>query len=74
LISLICGHFDLKKSHFDSRNCLPDVLKSAAKNHPASTISHQTNLKNVHELMAIVENNPYSEPIFRGEVGSSKMK
>jgi hypothetical protein len=25
-IFLIHGHFDLKMSHFDSKNCLPDVL------------------------------------------------
>jgi hypothetical protein len=24
-ISLICGHFDLKQGHFDSKNHLPDV-------------------------------------------------
>jgi hypothetical protein len=26
LVFLICGHLDLKKSHFDSKNRLPDVV------------------------------------------------
>jgi hypothetical protein len=27
MVFLMCGHFDLKKSHFDSRNWLPHVLQ-----------------------------------------------
>jgi hypothetical protein len=29
MIFLIHGHFDLKMSHFDSKNCLPDASGSA---------------------------------------------